>query len=429
MATLTTRSTALNVWSHADAAEPEAKHARFQTNASNEFQVAYDSGDFPVRVVHLKFGAKLQTATEIVDSLALSVSTESGRAQAAEGANASDIADNATDIANETSARELAIDARVTALAGETAARESADTTFANNLSSEAATRAAAVTAENARATTAEGANATAIAAEETRALAAEGVNDAAISAEVSRAQAAEGVNASGIASEITARTQADNNLQSQIDSLDSGSSSSLAAEVARAQAAESAIDARITTLINGSPETLDQLTEIVADYEANGADITASVNAEVTRAQGEEAALKLRLDAIEALLEALQNTTTTTTSGPTTVTFTAARASTIGDTLAENGFRAAFAEGQPIYTAGNALLIGDVTSQVNLSDASLPSVFRMLRTTVTIALHSEFITAYAADNSILQPGMQLGPTDSTILGVTPYGGTEVVCA
>ena len=57
MATLTTRSTALNVWSHADAAEPEAKHARFQTNASNEFQVAYDSGDFPVRVVHLKFGA------------------------------------------------------------------------------------------------------------------------------------------------------------------------------------------------------------------------------------------------------------------------------------------------------------------------------------------------------------------------------------
>ena len=193
MATLTTRSTAINVWSHAT--QEEAKFARFQTNESDEFQVAYDSGDFPVRVVNLKFGVKSQTATEIVDALASGVSTESSRAQAAEGVNASDIADNATDIANETSARELAIAARVTALAGETTARESADTTFANNLSSEASTRAAAVTAENARATTAEGVNATAIAAEETRALAAEGVNADAIEAEEARAQLAEDTN------------------------------------------------------------------------------------------------------------------------------------------------------------------------------------------------------------------------------------------
>ena len=79
MATLTTRSTAINVWSHAT--QEEVKYARFQTNESDEFQVAYDSGDFPVRVVNLKFGVKSQTATQIVDALASSVSAEETRAR------------------------------------------------------------------------------------------------------------------------------------------------------------------------------------------------------------------------------------------------------------------------------------------------------------------------------------------------------------
>ena len=68
-------------------------------------------------------------------------------------------------------------------------------------------------------------------------------------------------------------------------------------------------IDARITTLLDSSPENLDQLTEIVADYTANGATVQTNLDNEVARAQAAEAAAVARLDDIEALLLTLQST------------------------------------------------------------------------------------------------------------------------
>jgi hypothetical protein len=109
-------------------------------------------------------------------------------------------------------------------------------------------------------------------------------------------------------------------------------------------------------------------------------------------------------------------------------VTFTAGRMTGDGDAAAESAFRAAFAVGETIYTTtkqGNALLIGDVTVQTNLS--TLGNSIQTLRTTVTIAMHSTFITAYAADNSIIQADMML--SDGSNILNTGNGGTEVVYA
>lgn len=129
------------------------------------------------------------------------------------------------------------------------------------------------------RATNAEVANTTAITNESTLARAAEEANANAITAETNRATAAENTLTTNLNTEITDRINAIANLQTQI-----------------------------TNLLSNTDETaLNSLAELVADYTANGANITSNLNAEISTRQSERAAADARLNALEIAVANLQ--------------------------------------------------------------------------------------------------------------------------
>jgi hypothetical protein len=156
---------------------------------------------------------------------------------------------------------------------------------------------------EISRATSAEATLASDISAEESRALAAEAAEastradadsdlQSAIDAEVARATAAEAVNAQAVVDEGTARTTADNTLQSNIDT----------------------VSGRVDAILNGSSESLDTIVEVVAAFENADSDLqtlissnagshtanAAAITAEETRALTAEGVLQSAIDAEE---------------------------------------------------------------------------------------------------------------------------------
>ena len=111
------------------------------------------------------------------------------------------------------------------------------------------------------------------------------------------RAISAETVNARAVEDEAKARAAADTDLETKISD-----------EASLARAEEGKLQAQITSLLSNADESaLNSLSELVADYTDNGVTITTSLNAEIERAQAAEAAAVARLDAIEAMLLALQ--------------------------------------------------------------------------------------------------------------------------
>jgi hypothetical protein len=156
---------------------------------------------------------------------------------------------------------------------------------------------------EISRATSAEAALASDISAEESRALAAEAAEastradadsdlQSAIDAEIVRATAAEAVNAQAVVDEGTARTTADNTLQSNIDT----------------------VSGRVDAILNGSSDSLDTIVEVVAAFENADSDLqtlissnagshtanAAAITAEETRALTAEGVLQSAIDAEE---------------------------------------------------------------------------------------------------------------------------------
>lgn len=101
------------------------------------------------------------------------------------------------------------------------------------------------------------------------------------IGEEKTRAEDAEGVLEQAISDEKTRAEDAEGVLQSAID----------------------ANTTAIANILNASPEHLNQLTELVADYTANGATITTALQAEATYARAAEADLRTRVAALETLI------------------------------------------------------------------------------------------------------------------------------
>ena len=308
MASLTVRSTAINVWSHVSA--EDAIRARMAPNAGGEFEVAYDGGAAVVRLPQVKYGVQTDTLTEIIDQTQLvaadnesAIEAEASRATSAEGT----VQFNVDAEEGRARAAEVALGTRIT---NEAAATSDARGTLTTNLATEVSDRAAAVSAEAAlrltaqtvtralitteasTARSAEGANATAIATETARALAAEMAIDDAHQVEVDRAKAAEVAN------------------EDAIFLLTQASNSGVAGEKARAEAVEARLQTQISNLLSNTDEVaLNSLAEIVADYTTNGADHSAALAAQALKQENERIASDARIAAIEALLEQLQAT------------------------------------------------------------------------------------------------------------------------
>ena len=101
------------------------------------------------------------------------------------------------------------------------------------------------------------------------------------IGEEKTRAEDAEGVLEQAISDEKTRAEDAEGDLQSAID----------------------ANTTAIANIINGSPEHLNQLKELVADYTANGQTVTTALQTEATYARAEAADLRTRVAALETLI------------------------------------------------------------------------------------------------------------------------------
>ena len=98
---------------------------------------------------------------------------------------------------------------------------------------------------------------------------------------EKTRAEDAEGVLEQAISDEKTRAEDAEGELQSAID----------------------ANTTAIANILNGSPEHLNQLSELVADYTLNGSSITTALTAEATYARAAEDGLRTRVAALEVLI------------------------------------------------------------------------------------------------------------------------------
>ena len=111
---------------------------------------------------------------------------------------------------------------------------------------------------------------------------------------------------------------------------------------------------------------------------------------------------MKLRLDAIEALLEGLQNATV----GPTTLAMALGRQSptTSQHSSVQSGLLSNFAVGKTI-TTHTGLVIGTVSSMSELPFGTTTIngfSMREYRVSVTLDLKQLFVTAYHENNQIL---------------------------
>ena len=306
MATLTARSTALNVWSHAS--DENALRARMAPNAGGEFVVAYDGGAAAVRLPSVKYGVETQTLTTIVDAIhsaasanQTAISSEATTARAAEGA----VQANVDAEAGRASSAEQALGVRIT---NEAAATFTARGTLTTNLATEVADRAAAISAEATLRLNGDTASAALVTTEASTARAAEEANAAAVAAETARALAAEMALDDSHQIEVDRAKAAEMYLNDELFTLTQASNSGVAGEKTRAEGVEAGLQTQISNLLSNTDETaLNSLAEIVQSYTDNGADHTAALAAQALKQENERIASDARIAAIEALLEQLQ--------------------------------------------------------------------------------------------------------------------------
>jgi len=198
----------------------------------------------------------------------------------------------ASDIA--TAKSEAATDATTKADAAEASANaytDAAETRVANDINVETA-RAVAVegslqsqidTEQSARISGDQSLQ-NAVDAEEAARIAGDNANSAEVAAEEAARIAADAVLQSAITAEASTRAGADNTLQSNIDT----------------------VSAAVSAITNGSPETLNQLTELVAAYE--GAD--QSLQTLIDNLGGDASALTGRVSTLEAEMDATEAAT-----------------------------------------------------------------------------------------------------------------------
>ena len=122
------------------------------------------------------------------------------------------------------------------------------------------------------------------------------------VNTEKSRALAAEAAGAANLNSYKTLQLTTFNTEASRVDTA-------IAAEATLARTAEANLQTQITALLsNTDAVALNSLAELVTEFSTNGSTITSSLQDEVARATAAENAAIVRLDAIEAMLLALQN-------------------------------------------------------------------------------------------------------------------------
>jgi hypothetical protein len=323
--TLDQYSKALNVYSQNDT----SAFGRLAINFDDELEVSYKFGlgavKFPGPLKFVHGGAPYELGQEwynlvLADQdekqraeaaetlLQTNITAEQTRATAAEGV-------NAAAVVTEKTRAEAAEGTLAAGLAAEVANRISAVTTINANISSEAAARSAADGIHTSGIAT----NVSAIAAEATTARAAELANANAITAEVgradteekrivglvntekSRALAAEAAGADNLNSYITNQAILNQLEKERVNDA-------ITAENTRAVDVENSLQNQITALLsNTDAVALNSLAELVTEFSTNGSTITSSLQAEVERATAAETAAIARLDAIEAMLQALQ--------------------------------------------------------------------------------------------------------------------------
>jgi len=180
--------------------------------------------------------------------------------------------------------RKAEIDTNTSGLAAEIVARGAQDTVLDGKITDEENARVAAVAA-----------NATLIGTETANRVSGDAAltaqhnayvtsNDAAVAAVIATQTANKttsdngiATNAAGLAQELLDRAAADTALDGKITveqtarlAGDAGLQASLDAEIALARSSEAAIQAQITNILQSSPESLNQLSELVAAYTAS---------------------------------------------------------------------------------------------------------------------------------------------------------------
>jgi len=232
-----------------------------------------------------RIAAEVQNSTDIT--------TEAARALAAEAVNTGLVASEATTARAAEASNADAIASEISRAVGvETAAAEA----LAQEIVDRAAGDSASINALNAYKIMNNGSvttNANSIAAEITRATEAEAINALAIHA-VDKQVMASRINtqvaldehAAEVTNEFVTVTAALNMQGARLTGVEDHFNSVLNDETTRALAAEAAIEASaaanaasIASLIGTSPEELNQLEELVADYTANGATVQSNVD------------------------------------------------------------------------------------------------------------------------------------------------------
>ena len=308
--------------SKADAAEASAKSHADAGDANLQGQIDIIVGSSPASLDTLQeivtafenadstlTGAVAQNSSDITAEVSRATTAEAGL-QAQITSNDGDIAslqslvadldsDKTSDMTAETQARIAGDAANSAEVATEKSRAEGVEAGLANDINVETA-RAVAVEgslqsqidAEQSARIGGDQSLQNAIDVEEAARIAGDIANSAEVAAEESARIAADAVLQANIAAEASTRAGADNTLQSNIDT----------------------VSAAVSAITNGSPETLNQLTELVAAYE--GAD--QSLQTLIDNLGGDASALTGRVSTLESEMDATEAATSSNTAAIT---------------------------------------------------------------------------------------------------------------
>ena len=307
----------------------ETYRGRFLINNADQLEISYKAGSGAVLIngpfFYAHAGEEYKLGDEIY-TLQGQVITERTRAIAAEDANRTGLVDEekraraaevvlttdlaaavsakntsisilSGDIATEVDTRSQAVQGVVDALATEKAARIAADGVQSANSGS----NATAISTEVGRAEGAEEVLRQAIGAESSSRTVLLGQLNESLSTETNRALAAEGAISADLSSEAKSRGDGDADQQAYTDTQ-------VQQESTRASAAETALSSRIDNVLsNINPAAIDSFTEVVTALNAAGGSLTSAITAEQTARQSGMATLQAEVDAMKAMLLALQ--------------------------------------------------------------------------------------------------------------------------
>ena len=324
--TLQQYSKQLNVY-NAD----ESERGRLLVNSDDYFEVSYKSGLGPVLLKNVwyqaEFGLPLHNLDQEIYNVNAAIQTESGRAlieeavlsgqitaevaraQTEEGKLAASISAEVTaresavsslnaDLAQEVADRINGVTALNHILVNETSARRAADTVHSTSI----AENALAISAEAKRADDEEKRIVGLISAETAARVAGDATVTAAVATEKARAETAEAGLQTAISSTYTSLEQ---KIAGEVLVLNV----SLAAESQRAQLAEAHLGTRIDQVLSNIDQAaIDSFTEVVQALGNTGAtSLSEAINNETTARETAVAAVQTQLDAIQAMLLALQ--------------------------------------------------------------------------------------------------------------------------